>query len=1291
MGDESTKIGEAEADESGGERGRNKQPVERVAFYKLLSFADAWDAVLMTTGTIGAIGSGLAMPIMTFIFAEVINTFGVANRESIVREVSKVRHSLHLCVDTGSGVASFLQVACWMITGERQATRIRGLYLKAILRQEIGFFDNETSTGEVIGRMSGDTILIQDAIGEKVGKCLQLAATFFGSFVVAFTKGWLLSLVLTASIPLIVIAGAAMSLIIFRSSSRGQKAYAEAGTVVEHTVGSIRTVRKDSLLHSAFKVAAFNGEKQAINNYKKLIKKAYGAVVQEGIAAGVGIGCVLLIIFCNYGLAVWYGAKLIIEKGYKGADVFNCMVTITTGAISLGQASPCLTAFSAGQAAAYKMFETINRKPEIDVYDASGIVPEDVKGDVELKDVRFSYPARPDQLIFNSFSLFVPSGTTMALVGESGSGKSTVISLVERFYDPQAGQVLIDGIDLKELRLKWVREQIGLVSQEPVLFTTTIRENIAYGKEGATAEEIQRAAKLANAAKFIDKMPNGLDTMVGEHGTQLSGGQKQRIAIARVILKNPKILLLDEATSALDAESERIVQEALETIMTDRTTIVVAHRLSTIKNADTISVVSRGELVEQGSHAELIKDPYGSYSQLIRLQEFDEKEEESMIPESDAMDLSYVRRSGSSNLSSRISIGTRSSSLGRSRRNSIQGSRPEGDRLDDDDDEMDKKASVGRLAYLNKPETPVLVLGSFVAAINGVIFPVFGIVISSVLKTFYEPPDELRKGSKFWAVMFVLLGLVTFLVVPAQHYLFGVAGGKLIERVRSLSFERLVHQEIGWFDKPSNTSGQIGARLSADASTVRKLVGDSLSLVVQNIATCIAGLVIALLANWKLGLIVLVLLPLLSLQEYAQIKFLRGFSADAKKMYEEASQVANDAVASIRTVASFCGEQNVMDAYLRKCEAPMRNGERQGIISGLGYSFSFIALYCTYALCFYIGARFVHDAQANFTQVFRVFFALTLAALGVSQSSTAASDINNARDSARSIFAILDRQSKIDSSTDEGEVLQNVRGDIKFHHVSFRYPSRPHVQIFRDLCLSMPAGKVEPIGFTGDATFFFFFFLTVALVGESGSGKSTVIALLERFYDPEAGTISLDGMDIAKLKVSWVRQQMGLVGQEPVLFNGTIRTNIEYGKQGAVSEEELVAAAEAAGAHRFISGLPQGYDTNVGERGVQLSGGQKQRIAIARAVLKDPRVLLLDEATSALDAESERVVQESLDRVMVGRAAVVVAHRLSTIRGAEKIAVVKNGVVAEQGRHETLMGIQNGIYASLVALQTSST
>jgi ATP-binding cassette subfamily B (MDR/TAP) protein 1 len=293
-----------------------------------------------------------------------------------------------------------------------------------------------------------------------------------------------------------------------------------------------------------------------------------------------------------------------------------------------------MSAFAAGQAAAFKMFETIERKPIIDAYDTKGKILDDIRGDIELRDVYFSYPSRPDEQIFDGFSLSIASGTTAALVGQSGSGKSTVISLIERFYDPLAGEVLIDGINLKEFQLKWIREKIGLVSQEPVLFASSIKDNIAYGKDGATTEEIKAAAELANAAKFIDKLPQvqifslhgytlrpwfifivrkivnllwdfeihfqGLDTMVGEHGTQLSGGQKQRIAIARAILKDPRVLLLDEATSALDAESERVVQEALDRIMVNRTTVIVAHRLSTIRNADMIAVIHRGKMVEKG-------------------------------------------------------------------------------------------------------------------------------------------------------------------------------------------------------------------------------------------------------------------------------------------------------------------------------------------------------------------------------------------------------------------------------------------------------------------------------------------------------------------------------------------------------------------------------------------------------------------------------------------------------------------------------------------------------------------
>ncbi|KAJ8621637.1 hypothetical protein MRB53_030166 [Persea americana] len=1301
----------SERDGGGGHSRRE----EKVPFYKLFSFADGWDIVMMISGTLAAIGTGLSMPLMTVIFGQLINSFAGSNSNSIVHEVTKTGRASQ---DKGHIAGSYIElpnsdlivgfytlsifytlpfscivfrcdacshpdciqsqhlveVSSWMITGERQAARIRGLYLKAILRQDIAFFDKETTTGEVIGRMSGDTILIQDAMGEKVGKFIQLISTFFGGFVIAFIKGWQLTLVMLACIPPLVAAGGTMSVIISRMSSRGQIAYAEAGNVVEQAVGSIRTV------------VSFTGEKKSIGRYNESLKTAYTTTVQQGSAAGLGLGVVLLIIFSSYGLAVWYGSKLIIEKGYNGGTVINIIIAIMTGGMSLGQASPSANAFAAGQAAAYKMFETIIRKPEIDASDTSGIVLEDIKGDIELRNVSFSYPARPEIQVFLGFSLNVPSGTTAALVGESGSGKSTVISLVERFYDPQDGEVLIDGINLKNLRLGWIREKIGLVSQEPILFMTTIKKNIAYGKVGATLEEIRRAIELANAAKFIDKLPQGLDTMVGEHGTQLSGGQKQRIAIARAILKNPKILLLDEATSALDAESEHIVQDALQRVMLNRTTIVVAHRLSTIRNADTIAVVHRGKIVEQGCHSDLIKDPEGAYSQLIYLQEVNKQDEEVFSMEIGPAKTSFDTSQAMSSSVFHGILPHRSTSKGSSGENisrstSIKASvssledvhgRDEGKKQCDGSDGKPKNISIGRLAYLNKPELPVLLLGSIAASVHGVIFPVFGILISSAIKIFVEPPHELRKDSRFWALLFMGLGIVSLFVVPLQYYLFGVAGGKLIQRIRSLSFERVMHQEISWFDEPMNSSGAIGARLSANASTVRSLVGDFLALVVQNTSTVIAAVIIAFVANWKLALIILVLIPLVGLQGFFQMKFLQGFSANAKVMYEEASQVANDAVSCIRTVASFCAEQKVMDLYEKKCEAPIKHGRRQGIVSGVAYGFSFAVLYFSYACIFYVGAKFVERGSATSNQVFRAFFALTMAAIGVSQTSAMGPDVSKGKDSAASIFGILDRKSEIDSSKDEGMTLPRVKGDIEFQHVNFKYPTRPDVQIFRDLCLSIPSGK------------------TVALVGESGSGKSTVIALLERFYDPDSGQILLDGVEIQKLKLNWLRQQMGLVSQEPILFNDTIRANIAYGKQGEVSEDDLIAVTEASNAHHFISALPKGYDTCVGERGVQLSGGQKQRIAIARAILKDPKILLLDEATSALDAESEHVVQEALDRVMVNRSTIVVAHRLSTINGADVIAVVKNGVIAEKGRHETLMKITDGAYASLVALHTSS-
>ncbi|KAK6162939.1 hypothetical protein DH2020_002780 [Rehmannia glutinosa] len=1202
-----------------------KKPKKTIPFYKLFSFADSRDKVLMTVGTIAAIGNGFTQPLMSLIFGELIDVFGTAQSNDIVRLVSKVSLK-YIYLALGCGAAAFLQVACWMITGERQSARVRRLYLKTILRQDITYFDQEVSTGEVIGRMSGDTILIQDAIGEKVGKFVQVVAAFLGGFVIAFVKGWLLALVMLSSVPFIVLSGGTMHFLRSKTAYRTQKAYADAANVVQQTIGSIRTV------------ASFNGEKQAVANYMKFLASTFKSDVDIGLSTGLGTGFLLCITFCTYSLAVWFGAKMILHQGYTGGEVFTVIIAVLTGSTSLSQAAPSMAAFAAGQAAAVKMFETINRKPTIDAYDTKGKILNDIRGDIELRDVCFSYPARPKEQIFNGFSLFILSGTTAALIGQSGSGKSTVISLIERFYDPLAGEVLIDGIDLREFQLKWIRSKIGLVSQEPVLFTGSIKDNIAYGKGGATLEEITEAAELANVNDFIGKIPEGLDTMVGENGIQLSGGQRQRVAIARAILKDPRILLLDEATSALDADSERIVQGALEKVMVNRTTVIVAHRLSTIKNTNMIAVLHQGKIVEKGTHFELLKDPQGVYSNLIHSQEVNEEMEQSVDDKHKAditikSDTGFNQRISSVRSLSSVSSGAESTS---SHSMSFSNTTPmvlhfPKDSLADENaisPEISKdlpKVSIFRLARLNKPEAPVLIAGAIFAVISGALLPIFGLLASSAIKTFYGLPHKLKEDSEFWALMFVILGAVSLIAYPSRTYLFSVAGNKLIQRVRLMCFEKIVYMEIGWFDKPENSSGVIGARLSTDAALVRALVGDALAQLVQEAASLVVGFAIAFEASWQLALIALAMIPLIIFNGYVQMRSVRGFSRDAKLMYEEASQVANDAVGNIRTVTSFCAQERIIEMYKKKSEGPATNGAKQGLISGIGFGLSVCLLYSVYATIFYAGARLVQDGKITISDVFRVFYALTMVAITISISSSLAPDSSKAKSAAASVSAILEIKSKIDPSDLLGLILENVNGEIEFRHVNFSYPIRPGIKILTDLSLTINSGKVK-----------------------------------------------------------WLRQQMGLVSQEPVLFNDTIRANIAIGKEGSATEAEIIAASKLANAHGFISGLQQGYDTIVGERGVQLSGGQKQRVAIARAIVKSPKILLLDEATSALDAESEKTVQEALDKVMLNRTTIVVAHRLSTIRGADVITVFKNGSMVEKGNHNTLINIKDGSYSSLV-------
>ncbi|VAH62905.1 unnamed protein product [Triticum turgidum subsp. durum] len=916
-----------------GERERKTEGARKVPFFSMFRYASRADMALMAVGTVAAMVNGMGDPLMTVVFAAVIDCFGAG--DNVLQRVSKVV-MYYIYLGIGTALASFLQVSCWTMTGERQSIRIRSLYLEAVLKQDVSFFDVEMTTGEAISRMSADTVLVQDALGEKVGKYAQLLTTFVGCFIIGFVRGWMLALVMLACIPPNILSFAIMSRLRSQISARRQASYADAGNVVEQTIGAIRTV------------ISFNGEKKAIALYNTLTKRAYKATVLEGIATGLGTGGIFSVFFCGYSLAFW----------------------------AIGTASPSISAIAEGQSAAYRLFEIMNKEPKIDITDTSGIVLDDIRGDVELNNVFFRYPARPEQLILNGLSLHVPSGTTMAIVGESGSGKSTIISLVERFYDPQAGNVLIDGINIKSMKLQWIRGMISLVSQEPLLFMTSIKDNITYGKEDATLEEIKRAAELANATNFIEKLPNAYETMVGQNGAQLSGGQKQRIAIARAILKNPRVLLLDEATSALDMESERVVQEALNRIMVGITTLIVAHRLSTVRNADCIAVVHQGKVAERGVHDDLIKDPDGAYSHLIRLQQANTEE----TPE-----MPYVAgsrfKSTSLSLEQSIRDSPRnrrqhsSKSVGLSRSDDLfrhVASREE--HLEIGDSEAPKKAPIGRLFNLSRPEAPILLLAIIAATVHGLLFPSFSIMMSGGIRTFYYPAHQLRKDSTFWALMCLLMAIISLVSIQLEFYLFGVAGGKLIERVRALSFQSIIHQEVAWFDDPSNSSGALGARLFIDALNIRRLVGDNLAVLVQCTVTLICGFGIAFASDWKLTLSIIGVIPFLGLQNYIQLRFLKGFGEDAKVMYEDASQVVAEAIGSIRTVASFGAEKRVITIYSQKCQASMKQGIRSGMVGGVGFSFSNLMLYLTYALCFYVGAQFVHDSN----QPFKMFSEFTL-------------------------------------------------------------------------------------------------------------------------------------------------------------------------------------------------------------------------------------------------------------------------------------------------------------------------
>uniref|UniRef100_A0A8C1WIK2 ATP-binding cassette, sub-family B (MDR/TAP), member 11a n=1 Tax=Cyprinus carpio TaxID=7962 RepID=A0A8C1WIK2_CYPCA len=1256
-------------------------------------FATWKEVLMMVVGSVCSLVHGAASPLMLLVYGMMTNTF--VGYELEVQElanpnktcinntitwldgtvVERPDNSTTYCgvdieaemtkfaiyyVGIGAGVLilSYFQIALWVSAAARQIQRIRKMYFRKIMCMEIGWFDCN-SVGELNTRISDDINKINNAIADQVSIFIERISTFIFGFMVGFIGGWKLTLVVIAVSPLIGLAAGLMAMAVARLTGHELTAYAKAGSVADEVLSSMRTV------------AAFGGEHKETERYDRNLVEAQAWGIKKGAIIGVFQGYLWCIIFLCYALAFWYGSKLVIEtKELTPGGLVQVFFGVLMGAVNLGQASPCLEAFASGRAAAKSIFDTIDREPEIDCFSEEGHVLDKVKGDIEFHSVHFNYPSRPEVKILDDLNVVVKAGETTAFVGPSGSGKSTTIQLIQRFYDPKEGMVTVDGHDIRSLNIQWLRSLIGIVEQEPVLFATTIAENIRYGRAGVTMEEVIEAAKQANAYNFIMDLPQKFDTLVGEGGGQMSGGQKQRIAIARALVRNPRILLLDMATSALDNESEAVVQEALDKARQGRTTISIAHRLSTVHNADVIVGFERGRTVERGTHRQLL-DRKGVHFTLVTLQNQgkdtdSDKPEYKESPKCSVFKLKHLsyRRSLRQRSHSQMSNNIPDAISGKFKIHSDHLETEEFDKSKRKDEEVIEPAPVARILKYNCPEWPYMLLGSLGAAINGSVNPIYALLFSEILGTFsIQDLDEQRRQINGICILFVSIGVLSFFSQFLQGYSFAKSGELLTRRLRKVGFQAMLKQEIGWFDNPINSPGALTTRLATDASMVQGATGSQIGMIVNSLTNIGASFIIAYYFSWKLSLVVTCFLPLIGLSGVFQAKMLTGFANEDKNALEAAGQVSSEALSNIRTIAGLAKEKHFVSQYEEKLQAPYKRAKQKAHVYGICFAFAQCVIFMAFAASFRYGGYLVSNEGLPYMMVFRVISALVTSATALGRASSFTPDYAKAKIAAAQLFKLLDRVPKISLSKTEGHSWDDFKGRIEFKGCRFTYPSRPDIQVLRGLEVSVHPGQ------------------TLAFVGSSGCGKSTSVQLLERFYDPDEGQVLIDGHPSASISVPFLRSQIGIVSQEPVLFDCSIAENIQYGDNSrTVSMEEIIEAAKKAYLHDFVMTLPDKYETQVGAQGSQLSRGQKQRIAIARAIVRNPKILLLDEATSALDTESEKVVQAALDEARQGRTCIVIAHRLSTIRTADIIAVMSQGVVIEKGTHEELMARKAAYY-----------
>ncbi|CAA94202.2 P-GlycoProtein related [Caenorhabditis elegans] len=1132
----------------------------------------------------------------------------------------------------------FLQFSIMKFVGDNTAYNVRRQYISRLLRKDISYFDG-MSTGHLSIVLNDNMERFREVFNEKIALIIALLTDFVIGTILAFYTDWRLACYGTVFSFGIVLSGLLDSWGKMKNNEKQNEHISNAGSIAFQALGCYKTV------------SSLNGQQQEVERYTEELKNGEKYALNRAFVFSLSRSADYFFTNALNFVILYFGANMIYEGTIEPGVVVRILYYILFGSYCLGEAILHISRLASAIPLTVPIADILLDSDATADEFFSEEIKDTFQGIISFKNVLFSYPTRPDVPVLKEISFNVQGGECIALVGASGSGKSTVIQLLLHYYNIDSGRISIDGNDIYNINIKQLRQAMGVVFQEPVLFNTSIEENIRFGKPDATEQEIIDALKNANAFDFVCNFPDGIKTIVGERGAQLSGGQKQRIAIARTLVRNPRILLLDEATSALDNESEFIVQEALQKASIGRTTIVVAHRLSTIRNANKIIVMEKGEIVEVGDHKQLIA-MNGVYNNLVQTQ---------------LMSTNYEKMNENEE---RV---TRQSSHSDFPSNEISHQK-----IDQEDDyvkkliaeikeEGAKKSNICEIIKYCRSEYCILFIAVLGSAIQGIYYPLSSQLMIKSYEAYAFDKDEMLSKSHFWALSILFLAFTRPIFIFFQYYFFGKTAEKLSIKLRSMSFKHLMSLPCAFYDDPCHTATRLSNRLNADSSNVTAAVDDRLGSVIMTLVAILLAVIMSFFYSWKMSLQVLMFCPLLYLAGYCNDNFVDQAVEEDSIAFEKSNRAAIEALENVRTVRALNMENRVILLVTSHLQKIRNSYFKRAVIQGTANGFACSCYFFIYAVSFKFGTWLVLREEILPMDTYLVLMTLSMTASYAGSAVAYLPDHRKAIHAAGLIFHLFTYPAIMPYDSSQGK--RNIKnGEIELKNVSFEYAQRSDKMILDGVSLKLPAGR------------------TLALVGPSGSGKSTIISLLERFYHAVDGEVKIDEENVVDVNLHHLRESVSLVSQEPVLFNCSIKENFLFGISHNASQLEIDQALKVANAFSFVSQFPQGLDTLVGERGAQLSGGQKQRIAIARAILRNPKVLLLDEATSALDSDSEKVVQNALDTASERLSTVVVAHRLSTVVNADSIAVLKNGKVAEQGTHEELLR-KRSIYWRLVQKQ----